>query len=156
MELLFDEIVVFDLEVLGDMGFRVLVGLVWEMSIGVLIEGWVFGGFWFWRESYGFDVMLVSVFFLFFVCWWYFVGLRLTHIFVFIGACRTWNESNVFSLICFAEFVVCGLGKTGFFLFKKKASLLMQQHGIWRFIAIVEDLALLHSIVHHVLVADSL
>jgi len=69
MELLFDEIVVFDLEVFGDMGFWVLVGLVWEMSIGVLIEGWVFGGFWFWRECYGFDVMLVSVFFLFFVCW---------------------------------------------------------------------------------------
>jgi hypothetical protein len=57
MELSFDEIVVFDLEVFGDMGFWVLVGLVWEMSIGILTESWVFGGFWFWHESYGFDVM---------------------------------------------------------------------------------------------------
>jgi hypothetical protein len=41
MELLFDEMVVLDLDVFGDMEFWVLVGLVWDMSIGILIEGWV-------------------------------------------------------------------------------------------------------------------
>jgi hypothetical protein len=62
----------------------------------------------------------------------------------------------VFSLICFFEFVVCGLGNwhipngirfdTGFFLFEKKASLLMQQARNLTFhihLDLVEDLALL-------------
>jgi hypothetical protein len=88
MDFLFDELVAFDLEVFGDMGFWVSVGLVCEMSIGILIEGWVFGGFWFWCESYGINVMLISVF-----SFSSFVGDILwvtvdSYIFLFIGACR--------------------------------------------------------------------